>query len=151
MGFLDAIKNAFNSGGIDVHVDTPDHFAWTDGVLPVTVTLTGHKTEPRTVTELRFVMREDWANDDMNSTATLTFVHSQRVELQPLQSVAVELEFPLEFHATEEAESSVMGRLLTAASTMPRNAPRYRLTVSSTIEGLGASKSASKRLRVKAG
>lgn len=149
MGFFDAIKKVFDSGGIGLHIDTPDEFMWSDGSLPVTVTLTGHKTEPRTVTELRFVMREDYRNDDLNSSATLTFVHTQTLELQPLQEVAVETQFPLEFHASEEAPAGVLGSLMSAETTIPKNAPHYRLTVSTSVSGLGAEKRASTRLQTR--
>ncbi len=149
MGFFDAIKKAFDSGGIKVRLDAPGSFTFSEGSIPATVMLTGHKTEPRIVTELIFTFREDSDDSDSGTSgvSTLTFSHSEAIELQPLQEVAVEVTFPLELDVQATKEAGWVGGLMKAIGTISQNATWYRLTVSAVVEGAGANKSASRRLR----
>ena len=147
MGFFDDIKKTFGSGGIKVHIDTPDSFTWSDGSIPAAVTLSGHKTEPRTVTELRFTFAVDQKDDDSTGTVTLNFTHSEPIEVPPFEDVAVEIEFPLGPDVPAPEGGGFMGGLMKAVGTISRNAPWYLLKVHTTVEGAGASKIASNRIR----
>lgn len=68
MAWLDSLRNKFDNGGIGLQLDSPNRFRWADGEIPVTVTVTGHKTEPRTIYGLHFVVSENEPSDDSSST-----------------------------------------------------------------------------------
>ena len=149
MGFFDAVKKAFDSGGIKVNVLTQESFSWSDESIPLTVVLTGHKSEPRTVTELRFSIREDATDDDSSSSGgpTLNFTHSEVIEVPPLQQVTVEVAFPLDAPTVDTADAGWAGKLMKAIGSISLKAPWYIVMVSTTVEGAGAAKSASYRIR----
>jgi hypothetical protein len=52
MGFLDKVKRAV-TGPIAIDIHAPESFAWTDGTLPVPVTLTNTTDENQQVAEVR--------------------------------------------------------------------------------------------------
>lgn len=158
MGFFDKIKHAFDTGGIDVDITVPDRFRWSDATLPVKVTLTGHDEEPRTVTELELWLRED--DDDSRTDRDrhrdgMRMTHSGPIELAPAESVTLELAFPLSASgAVEELSGQDAPGWLTAASglmgtltELNRETPWYWFSVSATVEGAGAHKTETERIR----
>lgn len=158
MGFFDKIKHAFDTGGIDVEISVPDRFRWSDDSLPVTVTITGHEEEPRTVTELELRLRED--DDDSRTDRGrhrdgVRMTHGGPIELTPGESVTLELAFPLSASGAVEglsggeepswlkAASGVIGTL----TELNRETPWYWFSVAATVEGAGAHKTATRRIR----
>lgn len=161
MGLFDAIKKAFDAGGIKVAMEAPKSFAWSDASIPVTVTLTGHKTEPRTVTALEFTLEED--EDDFGpgnsgnsgnrvSSAhdgKLTYTRTETIELQPLQVVTIEAQVPLAQEAVTTRDG-LAERILDAivfSGKIRFSSPAYKLSVYTTVEGAAASKGTSKSIR----
>lgn len=159
MGFFDKLKRAFDTGGIDVEISVPDTFRWSDGTLPVSVTLTGNDEEPRTVTELELWLRED---DDDSRTSRgrhqdgVKMTHAGPIELGVGETINLDIEFPLsvsgaveEMSGGEEAPGwlKAASGVLNTVSELSRETPWYRFSVSSTVEGAGAHKTASRRIR----
>ena len=130
MGFLDGLKKAFDTGGIELGMVVPKSFRWSDGTLPITVTLGGHKEEPRTVTQLALWLREDDADSQQRRSGhregVRMIVHGP-FELAPLEEKSVEVPFAL----TEAT----------------RDTPWYRLSVEATVEGAGAQKMVARRIK----
>lgn len=99
MGFLDKVRKAFDTGGITTELHAPDSFRWRDETLPVSVRLTGHESEPRTVTSIEFRLR-DAERDDSNRSARererdgIRFEYREAVVLQPGETVTLDIDFP---------------------------------------------------------
>lgn len=159
MGLFDAIKKAFDTGGIKVALDAPKTFAWSDAAIPVTVTLTGHKTEPRTVTALEFQLEEDEknigepGNSRIGNSSThdgrLTYRRTEKIELQPLQVVTVEVQVPLNKDAVA-SKGLVSEKVLDAlvfSGTIKTSSPDFKLSVFTDVEGAAASKGTSQNIR----
>lgn len=87
-GVVDKVKKVFDTGGIKTELHAPDAFRWQDEILPVSVRLTGHESEPRTITSIEFRLR-DAERDDDNQTARereregIRFEYRETVVLQP--------------------------------------------------------------------
>jgi hypothetical protein len=158
MGFFDGLKKAFDAGGIGLGLELPQAFHWSDGTLPITVTLSGHKEEPRTVTEFEVWLRED----DQDSRSRLRG-HREGVrmtvhgpfELAPLEKRSIEVPFALTAAAGvasasgEEAPAwlKVVSGAATALTEATRDTPWYRLSVEARVEGAGAKKMVSRRIK----
>lgn len=160
MGFFDGIRKAFDAGGIRVGLEVPKSFDWADEAIPVVVTLTGHKSEPRTVTALVFKLEED--DDDERGTGrpgtristgrggSLSYTRTEPIELLPLQVVTVEVRVPLTPDAAVTGGAGWVGKAVDAIAmlgTIRFNSPWYQLSVHTTVEGAAASKGTSKRIR----
>jgi hypothetical protein len=158
MGFFDKLKHAFDTGGIDLDISVPDRFRWSDDVLPVTVTITGHDEEPRTVAELELWLRED-DDDSRNSRGRhrdgVRMTHGGPIELAPGESVTLEIAFPLSASGAVEGLSGgeapgwlkAAGGVIGTLTELGRETPWYRFSVSTTVEGAGAHKTATRRIR----
>lgn len=160
MGLFDAVKKAFDAGGIKVGLEVPKSFQWSDESIPVTVTLTGHKTEPRTVTAMAFKLEEDDDDDrgtgrpgtriSTGSGGSLSYTRTETIELQPLQVVTVGVSIPLKPDAAVTSEAGWVGKVVDAIAmlgTIRFNSQWYKLSVHTTVEGAAASKGTSKRIR----
>ena len=157
MGFFDAIKKNFDAGGIKVKIDTPKSFKWSDGSIPVTVTLTGHKTEPRTVTNLRFTLEQEHEReeDDKGSfivshrseSAALIVNRNETIELQPLEEVTVQMDIPLATDGEAGSTGAMVGKAMDVISTFSGDAQWYTLAAHTTVEGAKQEKGASRRIR----
>jgi hypothetical protein len=158
MGFFDGLKKAFDTGGIDLGLAAPKDFRWSDGELPVTVTLVGHKEEARTVTQLELWLRED--DDDSQDRRRghregVRMTVSGPFELAPGEERSVEVPFALTA-ATGVAGASgedapawlkAVSGAATALTEATRDTPWYLLSVEATVEGAGARKTVSRRLK----
>ena len=159
MGLFDSIKKAFDAGGIKVKLDVPKTFTWSDASIPVTVTLTGHKTEPRTVSGLAFELEEDDVDRSPAGTGTrvstgrgptLRYREEVAIELAPLETVAVDVQVPLQPDAAVTDAAGWAGKaaeVVAALSTITLSADWYKLSVHTTVDGAAASKGASRRIR----
>jgi hypothetical protein len=158
MGFFDGLKKAFDTGGIDLSLVAPKSFSWSDGSLPVTVRLVGHKEEARTVAALELWLRED--DEDSQDRrrghreGVRMTVHGP-FELAPGESRDVEVPFALSAASSVESASGeeapawlkAVSGAATALTEATRETPWYRLSVEATVEGAGAHKVASRRLK----
>ncbi|MHA6670368.1 hypothetical protein ACX3O0_16025 [Homoserinimonas sp. A447] len=158
MGFFDGLKKAFDTGGIGLRLELPKAFRWSDGTLPITVTLTGHKEEPRTVTEFEVWLRED--DDDSQSRmrgkreGVRMTVHGP-FELAPLEERSVEVPFALTAAAgvanvsggEAPAWLKAVSGAATALTEATRDTPWYRLSVEASVEGARAKKMVSRRIK----
>ena len=158
MGFFDGLKKAFDAGGIGLGLEVPEAFRWSDGTLPITVTLVGHKDEPRTVTEFELWLRED----DKDSQSRLRG-HREGVRmtvhgpfaLAPLEEKPIDVPFALTAApgvanvSGEEAPAwlKAVSSAATALTEATRETPWYRLSVEVSVEGAGAKKTVSRRIK----
>lgn len=159
MGLFDSIKKAFDAGGIKVKLDAPKSFRWSDPAIAVTVTLTGHKTEPRTVTALAFELEEDDVDDNPAGSGTrvstgrgasMRYVHEVTIELAPLEVATVDVQVPLKPDASVTDAAGWVGKAVEAVAalgTITLSADWYKLSVHTTVDGAAASKGTSKRIR----
>lgn len=159
MGLFDSVRKAFDAGGIKVGLDVPKSFTWSDAAIPVTVTLTGHKTEPRTVTALSFELEED--DVDRSPAGTGSRVSTGRgpvlrhreavtVDLAPGETSTVEVQVALHPDAAVTDAAGWVGKaveVVAALGTITLSADWYKLSVHTTVEGAAASKGASRRIR----
>lgn len=162
MGFFDFLKSTFSKGGIKVRLAVPKSFNWGDQTINSTVTLTGHKTEPRTVTSLIFELEDELGeeetkikDDSQTEFGTRVRVMWERegaIDLAPGQTVTLEVPFVVapeqepEMAATAEQakDGTRIGRFVGAAGrlgikfgmvTEPSNIPFYRVTVQAPVDG----------------
>lgn len=152
MGLFDAIKKAFDAGGIKVKLDVPKSFKWSDGSIPATVTLIGHKAETRIVENLRFTLTERVENEDGSRNlagggAKLSINRSEPIELQPLQELTVEVVFPLPTAGEQGSVTAAAGKIMDLKGRFGHDAQWYTLAVHTTVGGAKARKSASRRIR----
>jgi hypothetical protein len=158
MGFLDSIKKAFNTGGIDVGLTVPKSFRWSDGTLPITVTLSGHEDEPRTVTELDLWLREDDADSQQRTRGRregVRMIVPGPWELAPGEEKSVEVPFALTAAAGvgnasgEEAPAwlKAVSGAATALTEATRDTPWYRFSVEVAVDGAGARKMVARRIK----
>lgn len=153
MGIFDAIKKVFDSGGLKVRMKAPKTFKFKDRSIPVAVTITGHKTEPRSVTNMRFTFAAEPKEGTQLSTrddqdgVTLTVDRTEPVELQPLQEVTVDFVMPLATGGDAGSVGATVGRVMDAMNMFSSNAQWYVLTVEMTVEGAKAKKRVSERIR----
>jgi len=158
MGFFDGIKKAFDTGGVELGLVVPKAFRWSDAELPVTVTLGGHKTEARTVTQLELWLRED---DDDSQDRRRGHREGVRMtvqgpfELAPGEERTVEVAFALTAVAGAAAISGAeppawlkaVSGAAAALSEATRETPWCLFSVEATVEGAGARKTVSRRLK----
>lgn len=160
MGFFDKIKKAFDAGGIKTELRAPDQFRWQDDTLPVSVMLTGHESEPRTITSIEFRLREA-DRDDSNRSARnreregIRFEYREAVVLQPGESVTLSIDFPLT--ASEVLDrvgvaEEVPGWLSTAAEvvdtvqSLTLDSSRYVISATPKVEGAKMDRGVSRRI-----
>lgn len=153
MGIFDAIKNAFDSGGLKVRMKAPNTFKFKDGSIPVTVKLTGHKTEARTVTNMRFTFKAEpkegtplSARNDEEGL-TLTVDRDEPIELQPLQEVTIDFVMPLATGGEAGKMGAAVGKVMDAMSLFSAEAQWYVLAMEMTVDDAKAKKRVSKRIR----
>ena len=161
MGFLDKLKKIFDSGGISADLQAPDQFRWDDKALPVSLTLTGHESEPRTVTSIVFRLQEDEVSNQKQTGASrkrdgITFERSEPIELAAGESKTIEVDFPLsiaEGFDQAAAAGKIPGWLSTVAKIaetgmkLAEDTRYYRISATPKVEGAKMSKSASQRIR----
>ncbi len=172
MGIFDFFKTTFSKGGVKVALTAPKEFEWDDESIPVTVTLTGHKSESRTIMPLIFlvedVIESTQADDDGPSYGSRVRVSWQRegdINLAPGQSVTLQVPIRLapgaEEHAAAQAsketiQDTTVGRFLDAAGKLglsfgsmadPRDIRDYRVSVEARAMGTQNPAKASKKIR----
>lgn len=162
MGFIDWVKGLFDKGGIKVKLAVPKDFTWGDETIPVSVTLTGHKTEPRTVMALGFIVEDERENNASEKTHSSDSEYGQRVRIEweregvinlaPGQTTTLEVPVMISSQEEEEAwkavddqlQESKIGRMASKAGTFakkfgmlddPAKIRRYRITVHALAEG----------------
>lgn len=162
MGFFDFLKETFSKGGIKVRLAVPKNFVWGDEAIVSTVTLTGHKTEPRTVTSLIFELEDELEEEkhkDQNQSHTqfgtrvrVFWEREGTIELAPGQTVTLEVPFVVAPEQEQEAvataeealEGTKLGRFVGAAGrlgikfgmvTDPSHIRDYRVTVQAPVDG----------------
>ena len=161
MGFFDSLKKAFDAGGIGVKLAAPNDFRWEDATLPVTVNLSGHKSEPRTVASLDFRFEDDidrgasgirgsgGARNRRGSSVDLRWSYPGPIELLPGQTVSLDIRMPLSKDAASGA-SGVLDAALSAIAglgELTMSIPWYTLSVHASVVGANMSKGTSKRIR----
>lgn len=171
MGFFDKIKKVFDKGGVDVDVDAPHTFRWSDGQLPLAVQVSNGSDEERVVTQLEVRLHEDVRMTDRDEDESpsdqardvrraersgLTFTHAEPLTLSPGSTVTVELSMPLSLQGAVDAvggSDEAPGWLSAASSAVnafkeaTREEEWYRLKVTPTVEGFSAVDVASIRIR----
>jgi len=161
MGLFDKVRKAFDTGGIATELDVPDAFRWEDESVPVNVRLTGHESEPRTITSIEFRLRNA-ERDDANQTAKererdgIRFEYREPVVIQPGQTVALDIDFPLttsEIIDRVGATGQVPGWLATAAKVvdtaqgLSTDSSHYVISATPKVEGAKMDRGVSKRIR----
>lgn len=164
MGFFDRVKAAFDAGGIKIKLAVPNNFHWGDETIPVSVTLTGHKSEQRRVQELVFQLEdedEEFEPGDQQNPGhrfgrrvRIDWVREGVIELDPGQSVT--LDIPVVVAQVEPTgpaeENKTIGRVMGVASLLgvavaPKNIRQYRITVHAPVDGAKRTKSSSQIIR----
>ncbi len=166
MGFLQWIKAQFDRGGIGMKLELPRDFKWSDGEIPLTVVLTGHKTEPRVLGGPHFVVADDeeTSDNDQPSGARVRHVWDREgfVELGAAEQLRLAVLVPLPGETTrEEIEHQAFGReasgfmekvfLAVAGGAPPSIIGRYLVSVEGDVEGANKPKRASKHIRQRKG
>lgn len=151
MGFFDAIKNAFNTGGLKVRMKAPNTFQFKDGSIPVTVKLRGHKTEPRTVTNMRFTFKpepkEGTKFSQQNSEGfRLSVDRDEPIELQPLQEVTIDFVMPLPTGSEAGKVGATVGKVMDAVNMFSSESQWYELAMEMTVDGAKAKKRLTERI-----
>ena len=162
MGFLDKIKKAFDTGGVSAEIQAPQQFRWSDGTLPVSLTLKGHESESRTVTSILFRLQEADNDSDKNQSARerqregIRYEYSEPIVLAAGESITINIDFPLsmgEVLDTAEATGEIPGWLATAAKVidtgmkLSTKSSIYRISATPTIEGAKIAKGVSRQIR----
>lgn len=160
MGFFDSLKSRFDKGGIRVELVVPKEFEWGDETIPVTVTLTGHESEPRRVELLRFTVEDELESEMADALDASESPYGRRVrlawerdgaiDLAPAQTVAVDVPLPLMVQSALENER--LGRASDASgllglTTRPGDIGSYRITVETPVDGAARTPSRTRRIR----
>lgn len=173
MGVVDFFRTKFSKGGIKVALTVPKDFRWDDESIPVTVTLTGHKTESSTVMPMIFVVEDvvesSGSNEDGPSYGSRVRISWQRdgdINLAPGEDITLQVPIRIasavEDHAGAQAshketiKDTSVGRFIGAASklglslgsmTDPRDIRDYRISVQARAMGVQNPAKASKKIR----
>lgn len=142
MGLFGSIKRAFGGGGgVGAKLELPKSFTWEDAQLAITVTLTGHKEEPRTVEMISFRMQDVPEQEDNNSNITsqhgarldYTWDSVEVIQLAPGETRTLEVLMPLPYDTAEKSAlvepeavgGGFLGKILGAVTTGPPTDIRY--------------------------
>lgn len=159
MRLLQKIRKAFDTGGITVGIETPQQFSWTDPVIPVRVTLTGHQVERRAVPHLDFRLKDvgdgggppglrpaaaDRRRPD-GRVVNHPWQHLLALHLAPGETRTLDVRMPL-----PHVRPSVLQRATVTGHGLQLNfgTQWYELSVSAPVEGSALARSASTRLRL---
>lgn len=161
MGFFDKLKEAFDDGGIDVDVEAPKTFRWSDGSIPLTVSIRGHESEERTVTSIELELREDDRDphdhaDDRNErdNGISQTLDEPRV-IAGGDTLTLELGIMLDAASAVESVSGedapawlqAVGKASNIFNELNRETPWYKVKVIVKVEGAGARNIATRRIR----
>ena len=161
MGLFDFFKDKFSTGGIKVRLAVPKKFIWGDKTIMCTVTLTGHKAEPRTVTSLIFELEDelgqeetqnkDVVHPEFGTRVRVMWEREGTIQLAPGQNVTLEIPFIVAEEesgatsgAAEQEGGTRLGKFASAAGrlapklglvTDPGRIPLYRVTVQAPEQG----------------
>lgn len=158
MGLLDRIKKVFDTGGIRVDLEAPKKFDWGDPTIPVSVTLTGHESESRSIQHLRFSLKDDGDNQAVPGMSTndrpsrgdgrrfsATYVHLLALELSPGESHTFDIDLPL---ATNGGPGLVNRMSFTSSgATLHFGDQWYVLSVSAPVDGATMARADQVRLK----
>jgi sporulation-control protein spo0M len=159
MGFLDKLKNIFDAGGLSVDVNVPQTFRWNDGVIPVEVRLGGHKSEARTINEIRIELRENDRDNNSSSQrdrAVIKMNFNEPLTLQPGEEVTRTYELQLSFaDALEDSGMadklpgwvSTAAEVLEAGRSIELGGDDYQIVVTPEVEGAKMRRGTSRRIR----
>lgn len=157
-------------GGIGIKIELPKDFTWDNDSIPVAITLTGHKSEPREVEELRFRFQDDdpdSAPKQPGETSSYQagervdheWIAPERVSLPAGQTHAVTIDMPLPYSSgapdgpiPETDENSSFGKkllsnVMKSAMGPPHDIRQYRVTVTARVEGARMGASAQRKIR----
>lgn len=165
MGLFGSIKRAMGGGGgVGAKLELPKSFTWEDAELAITVTLMGHKEEPRTVESITFRMQDVSEQDssDNNSTQTsngsrvdYTWDFLEVIQLSPKEEHSFEILMPLPFASEEktplmdtESMPGILGKVM-GAVTMgpPTNIRYYTVHAKVNMTDIKGTANASKQIR----
>ena len=165
MGFFSGIKKMFDTGGIGLSIDAPKDFDWALESVPVTVTLTGHKDEPRTITSLDFELEDEGAgNGPVGSPSRSTdasarngsrvrigWSRAEPILLEPGEVKVIEVAVPLSASTPDRVGDVIdaIDTVVAGISAISFGAAWYVLSVSAPVEGVKASRSTSTRLKAR--
>lgn len=162
MSLFSWIRKTFGGGGgIAARIALPVSFIWEDKVLPITITLEGHKTEPRTVEELRFRFISDENTDDNDHTRAVDVPWDVREEitLAPGETRVITVEMPLPFDldaieaekpvtsANASRTEKILGNVIRASMQAPTHIRQYKVTLSARVQGARIGAGASAKVR----
>lgn len=160
MGFLDKIKKVFDTGGVGLDLSAPKQFRWSDETLALSLTLTGHDSEVRTVSSIEFRLREVTSSSENSSARDreregIRYTHSEPLVLQAGESATIDIQFPLtasEMFEQAGALENAPGWLKTAVnvvdagSKLSTSSSDYTISATPEIEGANMSKGVSRRI-----
>ena len=164
MGWFSGMKKMFDTGGVELSIDAPKEFDWARGSIPVTVTLTGHDSEPRTVTSLDFELVDEGSNSGSignrgsslnarernGNKVRVRWSRPESIALEPGEVKVIEVEVPVGARQSDAVDKviDVLDLTLTAMSgALNFGATWYIVSVSAPVEGVSAFQTASDRLR----
>lgn len=151
MGLFSWIKRSLGGGGgVGAKLEAPSSFTWNDQNLPMKVTLSGHKSEPRTVLSLAFLFQDVEKNPSSDSESksfgrnvNYHWEHIADIQLAPGGEQTIEVFMPLPFDSVErtalaekDPAGGFMNKMLSSMSTgAPTHIRHYVVSVKSEIEG----------------
>ena len=148
-------------GGIGVSVQLPKDFTWKDRTMPVTLTLKGHKTEPRHVEEIELELRSDEPQSEASDRSAVyhKWLADDLVDLAPgaEETFTIDMPLPFDLEAIEAAKPQlgadapvsqrILGSLVSGAMAPPEHIRTYVVTARLRVEGSRVRASASKKIR----
>ncbi|MEJ7837369.1 MAG: hypothetical protein WKF81_01055 [Thermomicrobiales bacterium] len=160
MRFLDKIKKGFDTGGVALDLSAPKQFRWSDETLALSLTLAGHDTEVRTISSIKFRLREATRSSENKSARDreregIRYTRSEPLVLQPGESATIDIQFPLtisEIFEQAGALENAPGWLKTAVnvvdtgSKLSMSSSDYTISATPEIEGANMSKGVSRRI-----
>lgn len=172
MALLGKLKGVFDRGGIGLKLELPRTFSWGDPTIPATITLTGHKDEPRQIEGLSFAFvdeveeKEGSKQTDTNrrdgDLIELGHEHPVTIDLGPKETVTLKLDVPC-YTETGGALDAVGGALddagapkklveggmkfLQRVTSGPEDVKYFRMTVSAHVVDVKRPKRANRRIR----
>lgn len=167
MAIFDGIKAAFDRGGIGLKLEIPNKFSWGDPTIPATITLTGHKREPRLVHLLEFAfVNYVKTNNDSSSQDTsgniINILHEDPTEisLSPGETVTLTVDVPafedisavnaaIDQALDESGAPKLVNKLAKFAfktNLRPEDVREFQLTVAAHVDGVKHPKKATRRI-----
>ncbi|GAA5150349.1 hypothetical protein GCM10025768_15060 [Microbacterium pseudoresistens] len=160
MGFFDKITHMFDDGGIDVMLEAPKTFRWSDPSIAVAVTITNGADEQRRVEEVRIQLAEDDRENPVSTQKVrgryegLNVFYREPCTIEPGQSRTLRIDVAL--NATEALDQlgaevpgwmRGLGKAAGILSAMNDEHEWYLLRAIPSIEGFSAREIGVRRIR----